>query len=83
MKEDFRVHFFERYCSCKCLGMLSKDNWDILMMECILQAVLAILIPPEPSDSMGHTTLNNYCQANYLHNSLPKEVQGNVQEFMT
>ena len=57
-----------------CLGLLSKDKWDTTStMECVLQAIIAILIRPEPSNSMDHATLNSYCQSNFVYNSLAKK----------
>lgn len=56
-----------------CLGLLSTDKWDTTFtMEHVLQAIVAILIRPEQSNSMDHATLNNYCQANYIYSSLAK-----------
>ena len=45
-----------------CLGLLGVDKWEpsYMGMEHILQALVAILIRPEPSSAMDHELLNNY-----------------------
>lgn len=45
-----------------CLGLLGVDQWEpsFMGMEHIFQALVAILIRPEPSSAMDHELLNNY-----------------------
>ena len=45
-----------------CLGLLGPDKWEpsYMGMEHILQALIAILIRPEPSSAVDHALLNNY-----------------------
>ena len=52
-----------------CLGLLGVDKWEpsYMGMEHILQALVAILIRPEPSSAMDHELLNNYHNFSYRY----------------
>jgi hypothetical protein len=52
-----------------CLGLLGDDKWEpsYMGMEHIVQALVAILIRPEPSSAMDHELLNNYLNLSFIY----------------
>lgn len=59
-----------------CLGLLGagENKWDpSFTIEHILNAIIAILIRPEVTTAMDHSTLNKYHHFPWEYNAMAKE----------
>ena len=59
-----------------CLGLLGADEgkWDCsFTVEHVLHAIIAVLIRPEVSTAMDHSTLNNFHHFPITYNKLARE----------
>ncbi len=70
-----------------CLGLLGNDDkkWDpTFTIEHILYAITAILIRPELSTSMDHSTLNEYHHFTHIYNqNAQKSARESAKKFKT
>lgn len=66
-----------------CLGLLTaqENKWDpSYTVEHIINAIIAILIRPEVSTAMDHSTLNNYHHFPWVYKDEAKKSAGKTKK---